>query len=173
MPDAGAPSDAILLGTLGRAFGLRGEMRFRPRAPRALEVLAELDEVHVEGLGACRVEALREHGDTWLLRLGRVRDVGRARGLVHARVWASRGAVEAEAAADPTLSDPTGRPVLRDAVPWGEVTGLEGTPAHPLLRVRGPQGERLLPLRAPYVRLEPDAVHVVALPAGLLEDDEE
>lgn len=171
MTDREAPPDAILLGSIGRSYGLRGEVRFRPRAPRAAALLAELEEVHVEGLGLCRVESVRAHGNDWLLSLARVRDVTRARRLAHARVWAAAAALPPEARGDPALSDPTGRPVLRDGAPWGEVAGVEGTPAQPVLRVRGPAGERLLPLAAPYVRVDEEAVHVTDAPPGLLEDE--
>lgn len=167
-PGPPEPPEHEALARLGRPVGLEGALRVHPRDDAALQILRDADEVHVEGLGPSRIEELRPHGRHWLVRLARVRHVDRARGLVHARLWADAAA---PAAGDATPADPSGLPVWVDGERWGEVTGRDGGPANPLFRVRGATGTHLLPLTAPYVRVEADAVRVDDPPAGLLDDD--
>lgn len=170
MDEAQPPPGHVLLGKLGRSFGLEGALRVQPRDERALQALQALDEVFVEGLGPSRVEEVRPHGREWLLRLGRVQRVERARTLGNARVWGDPDRLDAQLGERLTQADPTGLPVLVDGAPWGEVLAREGGEALAWLRVRGPSGELLLPAWAPYVRTEADAIHVEDPPAGLLDD---
>lgn len=170
MSDSAPPPGFLLLGEIGRSIGLDGAVRLHPRHDEAPSALEALDEVFVEGLGATTVEELRPHGRWWLLRLGRVRRVERARELAHARVWGERERLDGELVARLRRADPSGLPVLVDGRPWGEVLAREGDEPHPWLRVRGPAGEVLLPARAPYVRTEANEVRVDDPPPGLLDD---
>ena len=163
------PRGAVEVARLGRSHGLEGAVRVHPASDAAHAALAAAEVVWIEGLGEARVVDLRPHGAHLLLRLDRVRRVEVAKELVNATVYVRAESLPAEIAAD-LSPDPSGRPVRVDGRLWGEVVALEGSPQAPIVRVRGPGGDRLLPLAADYVELTDDAVEVTAPPPGLLDD---
>lgn len=169
------PTGSRPVARIGRSHGLAGAFRVHPESDDAAAVLAAADHVWIDGLGEARVLSFVPHGRDWLLRVDRVRRVELAKRLVHAIVHAVApardGGVDA-GAGDPADRRPEaalGRPVRVDGRRYGEVVAVEGTPLQPLLRVRGPDGERFLPAAAPYVRIGEDGVDVDDPPAGLLD----
>jgi hypothetical protein len=168
------PTGARPITRIGRSHGLAGAFRVHPESDDAAAVLAAAEQVWIDGLGEARVLSFVPHGRDWLLRVDRVRRVELAKRLVHAHVHAvaPAGGGDAGAGAGDDAARPeaaVGRPVRVDGRPYGEVVALEGTPLQPLLRVRGPDGERFLPVAAPYVRVGEDGVDVDDPPAGLLD----
>lgn len=152
-------------------------MRVRPDDAAAAEALAASPALWIEGIGDATVTALVPHGrGELLLEVDRVRRVETAKRLVHAQVWIPEEV--REAVQDAALSeaadrgDPrgwVGRPVRHGDRTLGTVDAVDGSPLQPLLRVRGPHGEVLLPALAPYVHAGDDAVLLVDPPEGLLD----
>jgi ribosomal 30S subunit maturation factor RimM len=170
------PPGTVAVARVGRSHGLAGAMRVRPFDAAGAEALAASTSVWIEGLGeATPLQASVHGGGDLLLRVDRVRRVETAKRLVHAeirvaseRLDAARSALDAVADAD----DPRtwlGWPVLFGDDELGRVDAVDGPGLQPLLRVRGPRGELLLPARAPYVRAGDGAVRLVDPPDGLLD----
>jgi ribosomal 30S subunit maturation factor RimM len=152
-------------------------MRVRPYDAAGAEALAASTWLWIEGLGEAEPLALSVHGagNELLLRVDRVRRVETAKRLVHAAIHVPSEVLDAARAAlarDDLGDDPrrwVGLPVRADGRELGRVDAVDGPALQPLLRVRGPQGEVLLPARAPYVRVEDGAVRLVDPPEGLLD----
>lgn len=142
----------------------------RPVSEAAVAALRAAPSVWIDGLGEARLLDLAPHGKGWLARIDRIRHVDAAKAHRHAavRVDPARLPEEARRALAPVA---VGLPVVVDGRPFGTVTAESPPGANPLLYVDGPDGERLLPLNAPYVRVDDDAVRVTAPPPGLLEDE--
>lgn len=169
-PDADPPPrELVEVARVGRSHGLEGAVRVHPRDDASLEALRAAERVWVEPLGELSVVDLRPHGAHWLLRMDRVRRVEVAKSLVHAGVFVDVRDLPEEVAAD-LGRDATGLPVWVDGERYGEVVAVEGTPSQPILRVRGPHGQRLVPAAAAYVEVDDDAVRVTRPPPGLLDD---
>lgn len=159
------PAGWLRIGRLGRTFQLEGGLRFWPAGEAEAEAIGTLDRVFVEGLGESGVLRVRPKGREWILYLDRVRRPERARHLVNADVWADPA--ELPLPPDAYGESLLGVPLLVDGVPWGEVVEvLRG--AQDRVRVRGPRGEALLPLAAPYLQQVGDALRLDDPPAGLL-----
>jgi hypothetical protein len=158
---------------VGRSHGLRGAMRIQPSDDDAVAALEVATVLWIAGLGEARLLSFARHGRDWLARVDRVRDVEAAKRLVHAEVHAptvGRDAGEVEGDDGPVAGRVrVGLPVTVDGRRWGEVVALEGSEMSPLARVRGPRGETWLPLAAPYVRVEANALRIDEPPEGLLE----
>lgn len=161
------PTGSRPIARIGRSHGLAGAFRVHSESDDAAAVLAAADLVWIDGLGEARVLSFVPHGRDWLLRVDRVRRVELAKRLVHALVHVVAPTGDADAAPRPEAA--VGRPVRVGGRRYGEVVAVEGTPLQPLLRVRGPDGERFLPAAAPYVRIGEDGVDVDDPPAGLLD----
>jgi ribosomal 30S subunit maturation factor RimM len=149
------------LGTLGRASGLRGELRLLPLGDQEAEALAGLDELWVEGLGRTGLERLRRQGRRWIVQLSGVRRRERAEALVGARVFGP-----AEALPTPTGPQP-GAPVEHDGATIGSVVAIHRGPQD-VVAVTIDGTETLLPLAAPYVRWEGGTLRLIDPPEGLL-----
>ena len=146
---------------LGRAVGLRGELRLRLDADADAATLAELGELWIEGLGSVAVHALRRQGRRWVVRLAGVRRRERAEALVGARVFAPEAAL-------PATEGPTpGAEVVLGGATIGSVTALRRGPQE-LVVIRVGDGEALLPLAAPYVRWDGRTLTLIDPPEGLL-----
>lgn len=169
-PGRPPPEPRLRLGRLGRAVGLEGGLRFQPDGPAEAELVLEIEEVEVEGVGRVRLREVRAHAGGLLLFLSGVRRVEQARELVNAVVYAPPGAA---AEVDPAdfRHGPVGLPVRADGVPLGVGEEVLGVPGHEVLSVLTPEGKRvLLPLTAPYVQVLDDCVEVTDPPAGLLDE---
>lgn len=163
------PRGFVEVARLGRSHGLEGAVRVHPLDDAARDALAAAPSVWVDGLGDARVVELKAHGAHLLLRLDRLRRVEAAKELVHAAVRVDPVELPEEVAAG-LAPGAVGLPVRVDGREHGEVVAIEGPAASPILRVRGPGGERLLPLAADYVTLHADRVEVRDPPPGLLDD---
>ncbi len=171
------PPGYVAVARIGRSHGLAGAMRVRPNDAASAEALAASSSLWIDGLGEAAPLQLSEHGGggELLLRLDRVRRVETAKKLVHAEVHVpartleeARFRLEQEGGDD----DPrrwVGLPVRLDDEELGRIDAVDGPALQPLLHVRGPQGDLLLPARAPYVRREEGAVRLVDPPDGLLD----
>lgn len=166
----------VLLGTVGRAHGLRGEVSVHVRTDEPERRLAPGAVVLVEGR-ARSVATSRWHSGTLLLRLDQVGDRTGAEALRGKELWARVPADEAPTEEDEyydrqlvglTVLDAAGEPVGT----IGEVLHL---PAHDVLAVRTPHGERLVPFVSalvPVVDLAAGHVQVADV-GGLLDDPAE
>lgn len=167
------PEDYVLLGQLGKTFGLEGALRFRPLGGAEQEAVLALDEVFVTGLGVAQIREVRRHGNGLVIFFEAVKRPERARRLVNAEVFAARDSLPPPDGERAYLQALTGRPVLVDGRPIGTVLELGGVDGAELLVVERPQGDELLiPLRAPYVQVVEDAVLVADPPPGLLDPRE-
>lgn len=186
MSESGPPPGLVRIARIGRSHGLHGAMRVQPESPVAVVVLRASDSVWVEGFGDTDVGYVGTHGRDILLELDRVRRVETAKRLVHAGIFVEAAIVdEARRAFDTRDDDPNdpyrwiGRRVEvapndggttdGNATDLGVVEAVDGSSLQPLLRVRGPAGELLLPAFAPYVRLGDASIVLVDPPEGLLD----
>jgi ribosomal 30S subunit maturation factor RimM len=171
------PAGYVAVARVGRSHGLAGAMRVRPHDAAGAEALAASSSLWIEGLGEAVPQQLSVHGrgDELLLRVDRVRRVETAKKLVHAEIRVPRPALEAARTAlerEAGEDDPrgwVGLPVRHQDRELGRIDAVDGPALQPLLHVQGPHGTLLLPARAPYVRHEGDAVHLVDPPDGLLD----
>lgn len=159
------PRGFVRVGHLGRAYQLEGGIRLRLSDPHARPSLISGGRLFVVGHGAAAVRAVRLVGNAPVLYLEGVRDRDAARALTGAEVFVP----EAAAAASPDAA----QQLLGAEVHLGtDVIGTvcEVRPAHgnTLLVVDLAGVELLLPLAAPYLRVETGRVLLVDPPDGLL-----
>jgi 16S rRNA processing protein RimM len=168
------PAGHVLLGRLGKTFGLEGSLHFRALGAAEAEALFELDEVFVAGLGATTIQEVKPHGGGLLVSFENVRRVERARELVNSQVFAPIDALPAPAEGGQYVDALRGLPVMVDGRPFGTIADLTGVSGAELLLVERPEGgETMLPLRAPYVQVAPHAVLVEDPPPGLIDPREQ
>jgi 16S rRNA processing protein RimM len=166
------PADHVFLGNLGRVFGLEGALHFRPAGEAEAQAIFELDEVFVTGLGSTAIRDIRQHGNGLVVAFEGIRRPERARGLVNERVFAPAESLPVPSGGAIYADVVRGLPVLIDGRPFGTVADLAGVSGAELLLVDRPVGgQAMLPLRAPYVQVGPDAVLVVDPPPGLIDAD--
>ncbi|MEX2540889.1 MAG: hypothetical protein WD314_03745 [Trueperaceae bacterium] len=167
------PGDHVLLGRLGKVFGLAGALHFRPAGEAEGRAILELDEVFVAGLGTVPVREIRRHGNGLVIAFDAVRRPERAQGLVNARVYAPAEALPEPAGGALYADALRDLPVFIDGQPFGTVAEVLGVSGAELLAVERPLGNQaLLPLHAPYVQVTADAVLVIDPPAGLIDGDD-
>ena len=162
----------VVVGTVGRAHGLRGEVTVRVHSDFAQERFAPGSVVHAGGVGGARLEVAssRWQGDVLVVAFRGYADRSRAETLRGTRLWAR---VEAGQDAEGDFHDAAlaGLQVrVGDAV-VGRIASVVHNPAQDLLVVDTPSGERLVPFvtaLVPVVDLAGGYVEVVDLP-GLLE----
>lgn len=166
----------VLIGTIGRAHGLRGEVSVRVRTDEPERRFAAGAPVLIEGRPRT-VDAVRWHSGTLLIRLAGVSDRTAAEALAGTELWARVRAdavpEEADAYYDRqliglTVLDASGTEV-------GTVADVLHLPAQDVIAVATPAGERLVPFVAelvPLVDLERRVIQVADV-AGLLREAEE
>lgn len=165
----------VRLGKIVRALGLGGEL-----AVAGTEgALARLESVTLLAPGATRGEerrvlGARRRGRLWGLRVEGVLDRNAAQALVGSVVLARREDLGEAGEGYHYWADLEGLPVLTvEGEYLGKVEELYVTGGVDVLVVRGPRGERLVPL-APYVKLDREYRRlVVDAPPGLLDDGNE
>jgi 16S rRNA processing protein RimM len=159
----------VEIGRFGAPFALKGGLKFRGEP-----VLLHLERVYVEGHGWRAVEDLYRVGEDLVVHLAGVGSRELAEALVGLRVYA--------AVADlPPLEEGRyyyfalmGLPVYVGGQKVGEVVDILDAGAQDVLVIRGVgerlrhRAERLVPLQAPYVRVEEEGIHVEPIP-GLFD----
>jgi ribosomal 30S subunit maturation factor RimM len=166
------PDGFILLGRLGKTFGLKGALHFRPLGPAEAEAILDLSEVFVAGLGMTAVREARPHGAGIVVTLPSARNPESARKLVNSDVYAHAESLPSDEGATHYVDALRGLPVLLAGRPLGTVANVFGPVGAELLAVERLDGhELLLPLQAPYVQVSHDSVLVVDPPGGLIDED--
>lgn len=166
----------VLVGTIGRAHGLRGEVSVHVRTDEPERRFVPGARLRVGGRPRT-VASARWHSGTLLLALEGVTDRTAAEALRNQELWVDVPADEAPADAGEYWDRQLVGLTVLDAA--GAVAGTIGEvlhlPAHDVLVVRTPAGERLVPFveeLVPVVDL--DAGHVrVADVGGLLTDGDD
>jgi 16S rRNA processing protein RimM len=164
----------VRLGTVSRAVGLDG----RVGVAGSEGALARMSEVALRRAGAPeslrRVVSTGPQGRIWWVRLEGVADRTAAEALRGCEVWGRREEMGDAGPGRHFWSDLQGLPVVTVAgQDLGRVEELYVTGGVDVLVVRGPGGERLVPL-APWVTVDREQGRVVVdPPPGLLEDDDE
>jgi 16S rRNA processing protein RimM len=152
MTDAAWPEDALEVGRIGEAWGLKGWFRIHPYAVEA-QVLLVTRRWHLQpatsvaGLppaAAARIPAAldireaREHGDGLVAAARGIDDRSGAEALRGARIFVGRSSFPAAGKDEFYWVDLIGLAVVnRDGVVLGEVVGLIENGPQSVLRVRG------------------------------------
>jgi 16S rRNA processing protein RimM len=164
------PDDAVEVGRIGGAWGVKGWFKVQPFAtdPQALFsskrwFLRAADEARPARPGAAALPALlkiveaKEHGDGVVARAQEVADRDGAEALRGARIFVGRSSFPTAGADEYYWVDLIGLAVLnREDQLLGSVVGLLDTGAHSVLRVlpeggKGEADERLIPFVARYI----------------------
>nr|WP_300146464.1 ribosome maturation factor RimM [Propionicimonas sp.] len=164
-------AEQVIVGTVGRAHGLRGEVTVRPRTDSVGDRFA-VGAAVVAGGRTLTVAAQSWQQGRLVVRFAGVADRTAAEALRGLDLWADgvEEPTDADEYHDTALIglaavDPSGRPL-------GEVAAVQHHPAQDLLVVRTPAGERLVPFVAtlvPEVDVAAGRVVIDPIP-GLLEE---
>ena len=165
----------VLVGTLGRAHGLRGEISVNLRTDEPERRFAVGAPVLIGGRPRS-VAALRWHAGTLLVRFDGVTDRTGAEALRGEEVWARVPAGEAPAADGEFYDRQLFGVQVRDAAgePVGTIGEVLHLPAQDVLVVRTASGDRLVPFvteLVPVVDLAAGFVQVADV-RGLLDESE-
>lgn len=170
----------VIVATIGKAHGLRGEVSLHLRTDQPAErlVVGTVFDIEPQAGGSDRLtlSSTRTQQDRWYARFEEVADRTAAEALRGIELVLELDA-EQETEEDPDAwyaSQLKGLPVKHvDGHDLGVVTGLQHYPAQDLLLVRTPDGRRVqLPLVAqlvPEVDLEAGVI-LADPPGGLFED---
>jgi len=163
------PADAIEVGRIVGAWGLKGEFKVLPHArdPQALfsskrwYLQAAPGPVRSSFPPLLRITQAREQAAVVVATAQEVADRDAAEGLTGARVFVPRSSFPTAGDSEYYWIDLIGMAVInRDGVALGEVTGLIDTGVHSVLRIRRPDAlpdatpevaERLIPFVAAYI----------------------
>jgi len=159
------PDDAVEVGRITGAWGVRGALRVQPYAasPQALFGSRRWFLRAAEGTRAAappppvmlRITSAREHGHGVVASAEGIADRDAAEALRGARVFVSRASFPTPEAGEYYWVDLIGaRVVNRDGVDLGQVQGLMDLGPHAVLQVQpdDPQAdERLIPFVAAYI----------------------
>jgi len=170
MADAAWPADALEVGRIGDAWGLKGWFKVLSYAspPEAIlsarrwHLRAASRAPATVGLpGALEIREVREHGDGIVAVAEGIADRSAAEALRGARIFIARASFPKAGADEFYWADLLGLEVVnRDGVVLGEVVGLIDTGPHSVLRVAPPGPapdavaaveERLIPFVSAYV----------------------
>ena len=167
-----APTVDVVVGTVGRAHGLRGEVTIRLQSDFAEERFAPGAVLRTGRFGgsALEVAAGRRQGELLLVTFRGYADRSRAETLRGTELWTT---VEAAADDEDDFHDAAlvGLEVRTGAIVRGRITSIVHNPAQDLLVVGSDAGEHLVPFvtaLVPVVDLAGGYVEVVDLP-GLFE----
>jgi len=158
-PVADFPADAVEVGRVVGAWGIKGGIKVQPFAtdPQALFSTKRWYLRPPEGPGGVpppllRVIQAREHGGVVVASVQEVPDRNAAEALKGARVFVARSSFPTAGADEYYWVDLIGCSVVnREAVVLGTVIDLLDTGAHSVLRVQQGETERLIPFVAAYV----------------------
>jgi 16S rRNA processing protein RimM len=160
----------VRIGKIVRAVGLEGRLGVAGTEGS----LGTLERVALVRPGEApalrRVEEARPQGKLWVVRAEGISGRTAAEGWVGAEVWAERQDLGEAGEGRYFWADLEGLPVVTVAgEEVGRVSALLETGGVDVLVVRGPRGERLVPL-APYVEVDREAGRIVVdPPEGLLD----
>ena len=164
----------VRLGTVVRAVGLSGRLGVQGTEG----ALVSMSRVSLREPGTAGTErkvlGAGPQGRIWWLAVEGVADRTSAERLQGFEVWGRREEMGDAGPGFHYWADLQGLPVVTaEGAELGRVEELYVTGGVDVLVVRGPGGERLVPL-APWVTVDREQGRVVVdAPAGLLEDDEE
>ncbi|MEA4944297.1 MAG: ribosome maturation factor RimM [Propionicimonas sp.] len=165
----------VLVGRVGRAHGLRGEVTVQTTTDSPELRFAPGSRLYSEAGRPLTVRSSRQQAGTWVLAFEQAGDRSAAEALRGTELWAALapgqagdpdGAFHDTALIGLAVVDPDGQPL-------GRVTRILHLPAQDLLAVGTPAGERLVPFveaLVPEVDLARGQVVVTPIP-GLLDDD--
>ena len=177
MADAGWPADALEVGRIGDAWGLKGWFKVLSYASPP-EALASARRWHLQPgtqapavarlPGVLEIRELREHGDGLVAVAEGIDDRTGAEALRGARIFVPRSSFPKAGADEFYWADLIGLSVVnREGVVLGDVVGLIDTGPHSVLRVAPADAEdaaasaaeeRLIPFVSAYV----DTVDIAA-----------
>ena len=165
MADAGWPADALEVGRIGDAWGLKGWFKVQSYASPPEAILSARcwhlrpsvrapSTLHLPSV--LEIREVREHGDGIVAIAEGIADRSGAEALRGARIYIGRASFPKAGADEFYWADLVGLEVVnRDGVAFGEVVGLIDTGPHSVLRVALPGAtaaeERLIPFVAAYV----------------------
>ncbi len=167
----------VLVGTLGRPHGLRGEVSVHVRTDEPERRFAPGAMVLLDGTRERRVASARWHSGVLLLGLEGVRDRTAAEDLRGRELWARVPAAEAPAEDDAFYDRQLVGLAVRDArgTQVGTVASVLHLPAQDVLEVATDAGVRLVPFVAELVPTVDLAAGYVAVAdvGGLLSDEDD
>ena len=164
-------AEQVIVGTVGRAHGLRGQVNVRPRTDSVEERFGAGAVVTAAGRQLTSTGYNLQHGRL-VVGFAGVTDRSAAEALHGLDLWAegAAGVADSYEFHDTTLIglaalDPAGTRL-------GEVVAVQHHPAQDLLVVRTPAGDRLVPFVTELVpEVDPAAGHLVIDPIpGLLDE---
>jgi 16S rRNA processing protein RimM len=159
-PTPGLPADAVEVGRVLGAWGIKGWIKVQPFAhdPQALFSTKRWHLLPADGPGVpaklplLRVTHAREHGGFVVAGAQEVADRNAAEALKGARVFVARSSFPTAAADEYYWVDLIGCSVInREGLELGTVTDLLDTGAGSVLRVQQGETQRLIPFVAAYV----------------------
>jgi 16S rRNA processing protein RimM len=164
-PSAGLPADAVEVGRIAGAWGVKGWFKVQAFAddPQALFATKRWHLLPAQGPrpasapgssppALLRVTQLREHGEFVVATAQEVPDRDSAEALRGARVFVGRSSFPTPSADEFYWVDLLGCAVVnREGAALGTVAELLDTGAHSVLRVTQGESERLIPFVAAYV----------------------
>ena len=173
MADAGWPADALEVGRIGDAWGLKGWFKVQSYAsPPEASLSARRWHLRAAGRAPTTVRPpdvldireVREHGDGIVAIAEGIADRSAAEALRGARIYIERSSFPKAGADEFYWADLVGLEVAnRDGIVLGEVIGLIDTGPHSVLRIAPPRpaqdaggpvaaaDERLIPFVSAYV----------------------
>ena len=182
MADAGWPADALEVGRIGDAWGLKGWFKVQSYASPP-EAIVSARRWHLRAPSrsasatrvpdALEIRELREHGDGIVARAEGVDDRSAAEALRGARIYVERACFPEAGPDEFYWADLLGLAVVnRDGAALGRIVGLIDTGPHSVLRVApdadaGAGDERLIPFVSAYVDTVDLAARRVVVDWGL------
>ena len=173
MADAGWPADALEVGRIGDAWGLKGWFKVQSYASPP-EAILSARRWHLRPSGRApstlhlpsvlEIREVREHGDGIVAIAEGIADRSGAEALRGARIYIGRASFPQAGVDEFYWADLVGLEVVnRDGIVLGEVIGLIDTGPHSVLRIAPPRpaqdagapvaaaDERLIPFVSAYV----------------------
>jgi 16S rRNA processing protein RimM len=172
-PDAVMPGDAVEVGRIVDAWGIKGWVRVQPHSPDPQALFSSKRWYLRPGAGPhrpddrplpplLRITEARRHGDEVVAGIRDVDDRSAAEALRGARIFVARSSFPTAAADEYYWVDLIGLAVVnRAGVALGDVVGLVDNGAHAVLRVQPPapaDGERPAERLIPFVAAHVDTV---------------
>lgn len=161
--------ERVEIGRLGKPFNLEGGLKFKGEP-----LIFDLEKIYIEGLGYRAIEDLEELNNEVVLYLNGVESRQEAERLAGLLVLADREDLPKLEDGEYYYFELVGKPVTVDGKPFGEVAQVEGGVQDLLVikakgtSLRAQSKTYMVPLQAPYVKVEPDGIYIEAIP-GLFE----